>query len=112
MTVPVISRKQEDADASKSEMSFFLPQSHQTDPPTPTGENVRISDMESNTIYVRSFGGYMKPEAVEENIQKLKDALDKAGLGEAYHKDFYYTAGYNAPWKFWNRHNEIWFFGK
>lgn len=60
--------------------------------------------------FFRSFGGY---------VRDIKDWIKEAiKLGQAigdtskYHTKFSYTAGYDSPFRFLNRHNEIWFIAK
>ena len=43
---------------------------------------------------------------------KLGEALERDGLGNTFIQEHYYTAGYDAPFKFRNRHNEVWFIKK
>ena len=117
MTVPVISKKQHKSKSvfykANVTMSFFIPTAFQADPPVPTDDNVYIDNKSSFCVYVRSFSGWMW-SGKWWNLGKLKAALKKDGLGDAYRKDYYYTAGYNSPmeWRFWERHNEIWFVKK
>jgi len=110
MTVPVINKKQHKS-SSASEMSFFIPFAQQANAPKPTASDVYIQKLQSLCVYVRSFGGWMKFNE-QKNKKKLKNALNKDGLGNSYRKDYYYTAGYDSPWKFLDRHNEIWFIKK
>ncbi|XP_065926133.1 heme-binding protein 1-like [Magallana gigas] len=68
----------------------------------------------SSTNFMRLFryisGTY------DDNIKEwIKEAIK---LGQAigdtskYHTEFSYTAGYDSPFRFLNRHNEIWFIAK
>lgn len=58
----------------------------------------------------RSFGGFASPEKYAEEAQALARILKSAG--QSFHEDFYYTAGYDSPFKLFNRHNEVWYFKK
>lgn len=50
---------------------------------------------------------------VEEEYKKLVEYLKRDGLGEEdYRTDVIYSAGYDSPWKLYNRHNEIWLISK
>ena len=50
---------------------------------------------------------------VEEHYDELVKSLQRDGLGEEdYRTDAIYSAGYDSPWKFFNRHNEIWLISK
>ncbi|XP_057316840.1 heme-binding protein 2-like [Hydractinia symbiolongicarpus] len=59
-------------------------------------------------VFVRSFGGRIHSYDVElkKQVDILKSDLDKAGL--AYPQDFFWFAGYDAPWTVHGRHNEVW----
>jgi len=106
MTVPVLTKK--DNTSSSTEMSFFIPFAHQANPPRPTASDVYIENMQPLCVYVRSFGGWMWLSG-RSNYAALKNALRNDGLENSYSKNYYYTAGYDSPWKIRNRHNEIWF---
>lgn len=106
MTVPVINKK--DSTSSSIEMSFFIPFAQQANPPRPTASDVYIENMRPLCVYVRSFGGWMWLSG-RSNYAELKNALRNDGLENSYSKNYYYTAGYDSPWKIRNRHNEIWF---
>jgi len=110
MTCPVITRiipAPGPACESNFTMSFFVSPKEGT-PPAPTDSTVYLSDKETMTVYVKSFGGFAKQADWIKHAADLADALPE---GTEHHKDFYYTAGYDAPFKLFNRHNEVWFIG-
>lgn len=89
------------------EFSFFLPYDLQDSPPAPVNSDVYISyTAEGLTVHVQSFGGY----AGASDWIKFKDGLvAKLELeGKSYVSDYFYTAGYDSPFRFFNRHNEVW----
>ena len=50
---------------------------------------------------------------VEQHYNELVKSLKRDGLGEDdFRTDAIYSAGYDSPWKFFNRHNEIWLISK
>ena len=51
MTVPVTMRIQEGSDTIT--MSFFIPFEHQANPPTPSSEDVFISEVPEHEVFVR-----------------------------------------------------------
>ena len=54
----------------------------------------------------RTFGGYTtEAKDLEEASILAELTQDKFEL----ERDYFYTAGYNSPWKFTGRRNEIWF---
>ena len=52
----------------------------------------------------------MRDEQVKDNIEKLRTDLNKEG--SAYITDFYFAAGYDSPYRFLDRHNEVWLLPK
>jgi len=117
MTVPVLMSKPLDSKKPVNKtMSFFIPLKNQENPPKPTDDEVRITEMKSLCVYVRSWEGFMQyswlPWGEMLNKRMLTWALSWNGLGNKYHPDYYYTAGYNSPMDFMYRHNEIWFVKK
>jgi len=113
MTCPVTNRiipAQGPACESNFTMSFFISPSLSR-VPQPTDSAVYVRKMETLHVYVREFSGFTNNfEAWSKHATELGDALDKDGL--AYEKSYYFTAGYDAPFKLFNRHNEIWFVKK
>ncbi|XP_074650574.1 heme-binding protein 2-like [Tubulanus polymorphus] len=85
-------------------MSFYVPN---TDAPKPTNKDVFFTEMPETLIYVRQFSGYyVRFDAWAQEAMKLAEAI---GNEKAYDNSFFFTAGYDAPFKLFNRHNEIWF---
>ena len=89
---------------------FFVPFAYQSNTSVPTNPALAIVDLPAITAYVKSFGGYMRDEQVKDNIEKLRTDLDKEG--SAYVTDFYFAAGYDSPYRFLDRHNEVWLLPK
>ena len=58
---------------------------------------------------IRVFGGRASDKHYIEEAEKLVKAL---GDTTDYHQEFYYTAGYDSPYKLFNRRNEVWFIKK
>lgn len=108
MTVPVTSVVK--TGCPDLHVSFFVPPVHQECPPKPTSGDVFIEERKGAAIFVRSFGGFASPEKYAEEAQRLVQSLIKDG--QSFHQDFYYTAGYDSPFKVFNRHNEVWYFKK
>ena len=85
---------------------FFVPFAYQSNTSVPTDPTLGIVELPAITAYVQSFGGYMRDEQVKDNIEKLRTELDKDG--KSYVTDFYFAAGYDSPYRFLDRHNEVW----
>jgi len=107
MTCPVIVRiipGPGPACESNFTMSFFnIPGKN---PPKPSADDVTLTTLPKLRAYVRSFGGWGSEKKYIEEASELAAALPDSA---SYVKDFYYTAGYDAPFTIFNRHNEVWF---
>ena len=57
-------------------------------------------------VYFRQFGGFAKEETWLSEAQRLAQAIEGK---EKFHTDYHYTAGYDSPFKMFNRRNEVWF---
>ena len=53
----------------------------------------------------RSFDGYATQQMYLENTIALANAIGDMSLIEY---EMYYIAGYDSPFKWWDRHNESW----
>ena len=86
---------------------FFVPFAYQRNTPIPTNPELAIVDLPAITVYVAQFGGYETDDKLLEYATKLATALDNDKM--PYVKDYYFTAGYDPPYRFIGRHNEVWF---
>lgn len=89
---------------------FFVPFAYQSNTSVPTNPALGIVELPGITAYVKSFGGYMHDGEEKENIEKLRTELGQDG--HAYNTDFYFAAGYDSPYRFLDRHNEVWLLPK
>eukprot|EP00088_Acartia_fossae_P040921 TRINITY_DN42670_c0_g1_i1.p1 TRINITY_DN42670_c0_g1~~TRINITY_DN42670_c0_g1_i1.p1 ORF type:complete len:215 (-),score=62.40 TRINITY_DN42670_c0_g1_i1:64-684(-) len=105
MTVPV-STKVTGAGPVELEMCFYVNNAEQSNPPAPTNPEVYIQEA-SRTIYTRTIGGYMDTRLWKEEAQDLNNKLTELSLN--FDTSSYWKVGYDAPFKFWNRRNEIWY---
>ena len=118
MTVPVAMQIQPDPESesfckNNFTMSFFVPFKHQKDAPAPSEASVQLTVFQPFCAYVKVYGGRSNMMMVEEQYHELVKSLQRDGLGEEdYRTDAIYSAGYDSPWKFFNRHNEIWLISK
>ena len=86
---------------------FFTPFAYQNNTPTPTNPELALVDLPAITAYVVSFGGYENDRSLQEYATDLTDRLNEDRVD--YVKDFYFTAGYDSPYRIIGRHNEVWF---
>ncbi|XP_023144377.1 heme-binding protein 2 [Amphiprion ocellaris] len=109
MTAPVVVRvpdKKMFFERVTYTMSFLLPAEHQTNPPSPTDDDVYINDTPDMKVYVLSYGGWMMSWTDQMKTKELTGMLDTHKA--KYKQGFHYAVGYNSPMKMFNRHNEVW----
>jgi len=110
------------------EMCFYLPQKYQANhihqgdgqdggpsprharhaavmAPQPLDDSVFLHTRPSMTVYVRQFGGFVM--SAEQWVEH-KEALEEDLLGKPHHDNEFFTVGYDSPFAFNNRRNEVW----
>merc|ERR1711994_992613 len=107
MTVPVsMLNKQVDEETMEQEMSFYVDTKHQDDPPKPNNPSLYITTRSELSVYTRTVGGFMNESKWKKELEELDELIEKKNLKTD--KSHYYTNGYDAPFKRWNRRNEVW----
>jgi len=107
MTVPVsMLNKQVDEETMEQEMSFYVDAKHQENPPKPNNPNLYITNRPEMTVYTRTVGGFMNEEKWRKEMEELDKLIEAKNL--KIDKSHYFTNGYDAPFKLWNRKNEVW----
>jgi len=106
MTRPVLSKMTPNKDSMTSNMCFYLDSSAQANPPTPEDKTVVVETNKPFTVAVYEFGGYASEDSVDEAKMFAKKLGDRVNTVDT---DYYYSAGYSSPMKFWNRKNEVMF---
>ncbi len=100
MTTPVIMEM-----GQQTEMAFVMPKQYDMDAlPNPSNPQVKIAKQQERTLAVLRFGGYSDDAKISEKAQELKALLQKEGIA---FKDQLIYMGYNAPWDFIGRRNEV-----
>eukprot|EP00092_Neocalanus_flemingeri_P028125 GFUD01030545.1.p1 GENE.GFUD01030545.1~~GFUD01030545.1.p1 ORF type:complete len:219 (+),score=79.44 GFUD01030545.1:98-754(+) len=97
----------------KEEMGFYVPSEHQdSTPPPKADQEVKIVTRPEMVAFVREFGGFAKDKDWQEQKEQLKKDLE--GRDDFGQIDFemYYRQGFDAPFKFWGRKNEVFFIKK
>jgi len=111
MTRPVstlhsVQQKKFGGEKELQEMCFYVPASHQSNPPQPLDKSpVYIKNRPEMKVYTRRFGGYV---LTADAWKKERDLLDLLLMGKPHHDNEYYTNGYNSPFVMHNRRNEVW----
>jgi hypothetical protein len=112
MTAPVLSKINSKTAFTDDEevftMSFFLGYNLQKEgtAPIPEEEQVFLHKLESKRYGVISYSGYSNKSVQEENLRKLGNYLAKNEV--KFNSNYYFFAGYDSPFTFFNRHNEVW----
>lgn len=100
MTSPVVMEMGE-----STQMAFVMPKQYSMDAlPDPSNPTVKIAKKEARTLAVLRFGGYTNDQKIEEKAAELRLLLTKEGI--AFDPKLIYM-GYNAPWDFIGRRNEV-----
>jgi len=101
MTTPVYM----DINDSLSSMSFVMPSEYTKDNlPKPNDLSIAIKTTNEEYVAAIQFGGYANDNEIKKNSTKLENALKITGI--EYYGNFRFL-GYNAPYQFWGRKNEI-----
>ena len=88
-------------------MSFFLGYKYQNgEAPKPMAANTSLETISYKKVAVISYGGYSNKQKEEEQLLELGNFLTKNK--KKFSTEHYFTAGYDSPFKFYFRHNEIW----
>ncbi|MBN3320328.1 HEBP2 protein, partial [Atractosteus spatula] len=96
-----------DGNLKNISVSFFVPA--KSIPPKPKDLTIHELNLTGSTVYVRSFGGFALESDWTDNAQALEADLKAAGI--SYDPVSYVAAGYDSPFRLFNRHNEVWFHG-
>ena len=101
MTAPVIMRFTDKG----SSMSFVMPQKYNEIPlPTPNDAQIEIKKSQPEYFAAISFHGYANDEKIALYQYKLADLLKEKNI---VRKEGFYFLGYNAPFQFIGRTNEV-----
>lgn len=86
-------------------MMFLVPKKYSKESlPQPNQEQIEFREVPAKTVAAIRFGGWADDEKIATYQDKLKAALTAEGI--TYTKHFYFL-GYNAPYEFFNRKNEV-----
>ena len=86
-------------------MMFMVPKKFKKETlPQPNQLQIEFKEEPAKTVAAIVFDGWANDEKIEKYKEKLKAALDAEGI--PYTNRFYFL-GYNAPYEFFNRKNEV-----
>jgi hypothetical protein len=101
MTAPVHMQKK----GNKNEMSFVMPSQYKMEQlPTPRDSSIKLHYSEEGYYAAIKFGGYANNRIIENKEEQLKKLIEQKGYEII---GLFHFLGYNAPWDFLNRENEI-----
>merc|ERR1719190_246385 len=107
MTVPVWSKMVVSQDGKiTKDMCFYITKEFQSNPPEPVDPEVKIVKSKERVVFVKQFGGY----AMQDSVWMKEAEKFRAELSERSNEvnfNYFWTAGYDSPMKFWNRRNEV-----
>ncbi|KAA3676553.1 uncharacterized protein DEA37_0002701 [Paragonimus westermani] len=107
MTKPVTIESKPNPDSALTRiftMGFYLPGDA---PPSPKAADVFIEHRPQMNVYCCLYPGFSNDHKLMEEARKLSQSLDN--LRQPYNNESFYFAGYDAPFRLFNRRNEIWF---
>ncbi|KAK7486767.1 hypothetical protein BaRGS_00021914, partial [Batillaria attramentaria] len=110
MTAPVVTTMahgQGPNCASNFTMHFMIPQAQWSKPIEPTDPKVHIVTLPAMDVYVRSFSGFPKDGEYTQQAADLYQSLPKSS-NVTVDTQAFYSAGYDGPYQFSHRHNEVW----
>ncbi|XP_069973226.1 heme-binding protein 1 isoform X2 [Penaeus vannamei] len=108
MTVPVTTEFTALREMNSFKMCFFIPEKFQNNPPTPTNAKIAVTLRPEITVFTRTVGGYMTTASDWlSEAASLSELVEADGIKVSLVHMFW--VGYDAPLKFWNRRNEVWF---
>ena len=91
--------------AERSAMSFVMPAAYNPDNlPKPDNSRVIIEKTKEEYVAVIKFSGYASDEAIKKQSARLAGMLNDKGI--EFYGTFRYL-GYNPPYQFINRRNEV-----
>jgi len=110
MTAPVLVSVTDINDETvNAQMGFFVPPAEESTAPAPTRKDVKIGSKTPMCVYVYSYGGWQMnlDNKFWKNVNILKDGLREAGVTDFDESAGAMFAGYDSPFRVFNRHNEV-----
>ncbi|XP_072015642.1 uncharacterized protein [Amphiura filiformis] len=86
-------------------VAFYLPKDVQSYPPTPKDPALVLNHYGAGYYYAHNFRGYALEFNIWEYLDELTNTLDLSD--EFYQTEYFKVNVYDAPWRFFNRRNDI-----
>ena len=94
-----------DINNSKSSMSFVMPSLYNMENlPKPNDSSVKLEKTDEEYVAAIRFSGYASDADIKSYSENLRNLLNEKGI--AYYGNFRFL-GYNPPYQFFGRRNEI-----
>ena len=107
MTAPVHMQENNIDGKKSSTMKFVMPEKYQMeDLAKPNDSRIEITKSNKKKYAAIKFSGYSNDSKIKNISEKLKNILKRKGI--SYENTPIYL-GYDPPYKFWNRRNEVLF---
>ncbi|GAX82798.1 hypothetical protein CEUSTIGMA_g10224.t1 [Chlamydomonas eustigma] len=91
---------------SQFKISFFVPIESQGSAPKPTDSAVYLDDAPAARFFVYSYPGFTYESKMLDKLNTALAALNTTDY--KYDASYFFTAGYDSPFRLINRHNEVW----
>ena len=104
-SIPMTAPVRMEMGSKGSSMSFVMPENfEQSSLPKPKDSKIQIQKSAPQYVAVISFNGYANDENIKEHRDMLLKLMREKGIQVAGEYSF---LGYNAPYQFWARKNEV-----
>lgn len=77
----------------------------QSNPPKPSNPDVYVEHLDAFEAFVGSFSGWNTVKSITEHASELYHVLGENG--EEADSEFFYSVGYDSPFRLLDRHNEV-----
>lgn len=77
----------------------------QANPPEPSNPDVNVEHVDAFEAFVGAFPGWNSVKSITEHASELYHVLGEKG--EEVESDFFYSVGYDSPFRLLDRHNEV-----
>ena len=105
MTAPVHMQEANDEGEDRFSMKFVMPSKYELDDLSiPDDSRIKMEKIDKKKYAAISYSGYNNQEKFNSNFNRLREILDQNKI--SYFGNPIYL-GYDAPYKFWGRRNEV-----
>ena len=109
MTKPVLSWNVNNPDKKSTQlkvMCFYVPKEFHSNTPNPTSGDVSLKSLPKTVVATIKFGGFASSTDYATKKNELVRLL--GADAKNYDSDMHLMAGYDSPYTFFDRRNEVW----